>query len=402
MNALLPTHVRSMASNNDQQVSNNRMHAVHRLFFAQKGVSVNDVGGYYRRGKSHELNTKLRVAATYIDHQDRAGGARPNIDHVRKECKVSWAFVKKIETELAEEGHVIAPEDIYKRRSLRTPGGPGSISLCDVDAFVLYRLYRKMPTRSLQSYVNWLFYYTGTIVSKSTVSRFFNHGFETAGRLCKQNLVPWDKFRPANIAKAREYVKWIAKIDPRRLKYGDEKSLKGKSIECNKARRDIVSGLVPVTLTDPDWRNTYSIIGIVGIDKRATAMKYRITRATVDADLFSLEIEDALRTRFLRPGDVLVLDNAANHKGKGNTILEEWLWEYHKVCVLFLPARTPEWNPIELIWNILEMRLQHQEWEHVEGSDRVVQAAAEVMDNLTHKEVKKCYKKSGVFRAHRK
>ena len=307
----------------------------------------------------------------------------------------------KIETELAEEGTVIAPEDIYKRRSLRTTGGPGSISLCDVDRFVLYRLYRKMPTRSLQSYVNWLFYHTGTIVSKSTVSRFFNHGFEIAGRLCKPNLVPYDKFRPANIAKAREYVKWIAKIDPRRLKYGDEKSLKGKTIECRRARRDIVSGLVPVTLTDPDWRNTYSIIGIVGIDKRVTPMKYRITKATVDAALFSLEIEDALRTRFLRPGDVLVLDNAANHTGKGNTVLEDWLWNYHRVCVLFLPARTPEWNPIELIWNILEERLKHQNWEYVEGSDRVVKAAASVMDNFTHEDVKKCFEKSGVFTAHR-
>ena len=81
-----------MASNDDQQMHSDRMYSVHRLFFAQKGVLVNDMGGYYRRGKSHDLNTKLRVAATYIDHMDRADGARPNIDHVRKECKVSWAF----------------------------------------------------------------------------------------------------------------------------------------------------------------------------------------------------------------------------------------------------------------------------------------------------------------------
>jgi hypothetical protein len=36
--------------------------------------------------------------------------------------------------------------------------------------------------------------------------------------------------------------------------------------------------------------------------------------------------------------DVLVLDNAANHTGKGNTVLEDWLWEEHMVIVLFLPA----------------------------------------------------------------
>ena len=62
-------------------------------------------------------------------------------------------------------------------------------------------------------------------------------------------------------------------------------------------------------------------------------------------------IEAAIAMRFLREGDVLVLDNAANHTGRGNTVLEDWLWEDHSVLVLFLPARAPEWNPIELMWN---------------------------------------------------
>ncbi len=67
-------------------------------------------------------------------------------------------------------------------------------------------------------------------------------------------------------------------------------------------------------------------------------MRYRITDATVNADLFSLEIESAIASRYLQAGDVLVLDNAANHMGKGNTVLEDWLWEEHMVLVLFLPA----------------------------------------------------------------
>jgi hypothetical protein len=70
----------------------------------------------------------------------------------------------------------------------------------------------------------------------------------------------------------------------------------------------------------------------------------------VDADLFLMQIETAIVKRFLRSGDILVLDNAANHTGKGNTMLEIWLWEEHSVLVLFLPAQVPEWNPIELMW----------------------------------------------------
>ncbi len=69
--------------------------------------------------------------------------------------------------------------------------------------FVLYILHWQERTRSLKSYVYWLFYCTGTIVSESsTVSRWFNHAFPVRDRLCVPNLVPYDKFRPGNIEKA--------------------------------------------------------------------------------------------------------------------------------------------------------------------------------------------------------
>ncbi len=67
-------------------------------------------------------------------------------------------------------------------------------------------------------------------------------------------------------------------------------------------------------------------------------VKYQIMDATVDANLFSFEIESAIANQFLQAGDVLILDNAANHTGKGNSMLEEWLWEEQMVLVLFLPA----------------------------------------------------------------
>ena len=145
-------------------------------------------------------------------------------------------------------------------------------------------------------------------------------------------------FAQKYIEKAKEYIKTLAKIDPRRLKYGDEKSLKGKSIFNRKARQDVKTGIIPATMTDPDLRNTYSIIGICGISRRSTPVRFRITDATVDAELFAMEIEASISSKFLRAGDVLVLDNAANHLGKENNVLEDWLWEYHRIFALFLPA----------------------------------------------------------------
>jgi hypothetical protein len=97
-------------------------------------------------------------------------------------------------------------------------------------------------------------------------------------------------------------------------------------------------------------------------------VRYRITDATVNADLFLMEIKAAIAMRFLRAGDVLVLDNAANHTGKGNTMLENWLWEEHSVLVLFLLAQAPEWNPIELMWNCLTKWLKYFDLSNVTGA----------------------------------
>ena len=188
---------------------------------------------------------------------------------------------------------------------------------------------------------------------------YFCHGFLIRGGLCKPNLVPYDKFRPKNIEKAKEYIRILARLDPGRIKYADEKSLKGRAIFNKKARRDVLRDIIPAVMTDPDLRNTYSIIGICGIDEKVSPVRFRITDATVDADLFSLEIEASLASGLLRSGDTLVLDNASNHSGKSNTVLEDWMWQKYPIFVLFLSACAPEWNPVEKLWNCFEERLKN-------------------------------------------
>ncbi len=117
-------------------------------------------------------------------------------------------------------------------------------------------------------------------------------------------------------------------------------------------------------------------------------------------DLFAFEMEAAVASGFLRVGDVLVLDHAANHSGKENTVLDDWLWSEHSILVLFLPARTPEWNPIELLWNCSCQRLKHFDWSHMVSLHRVVGVAISVLYNVTHEKVESFYKKCGVFDLH--
>ena len=85
-------------------------------------------------------------------------------------------------------------------------------------------------------------------------------------------------------------------------------------------------------------------------------------------------------------------------------MLEDWLWEYHRIFVLLLPARSPEWNPIKFLWNCLEACLSNYEVRKVRKrrSKRVVIAAADILSKITHTDVEKFYNKSGVFDVHRK
>ncbi|KAL7524232.1 hypothetical protein ACHAXR_001481, partial [Thalassiosira sp. AJA248-18] len=274
----------------------------------------------------------------------------------------------------------------------------GSKSLSDLDVFVVLLLYHQEPSRTLKSYVLGLYMNTGTLVHESTISRFFNHGFDIKGSLCKPNLIPYDKLRPENLERALDYLMIIAMFNRSQIKFGDEKHLKGSELYCRKTRRNVFTGVVPPIMTNSDFRNTYSIVGFCGIDPRTTPTRFGISQGINNSENFSVQVQLAVLSGFLLPYDVLVLDRAAIHTGGQNTILEDWLWDNYRIFLLLLPARTPEWNPIELVWNILVQRLQvfSLSAAYQMGEHSLVKASEWILNHITHAEVDGCFRKSGV------
>lgn len=190
----------------------------------------------------------------------------------------------------------------------------------------------------------------------------------------------------------------VSKIKPERIKFVDEKHLEGRELWCRKVRRNIFTGEVPGIITHPDFRMTYSITGFCGIDRRVSPMRYGITLNNNNSESFSTNVVLAVSSGFLQRGDVLVADNATIHSGGVNSDLENWLWDNFRVFVLWLPARNPEWNPIELVWNILVARLGTFSLEvarSIPGSHSLVAAADIILGGITHEEVQACYEKSG-------
>ena len=367
------------------------------LLGAQSGTLRNVNKGVYEPGKSYPFLTKVKVDIKYHEQMNtehyRKNG-RVNISEVARRCGVSRNFVEKVKNERLLYGKILRRSEIYDMRDV--PRGAGSIVMDEFDRFFILQLYSEEPSRTLKSYVDELWDYTGKNISKSTISRFFLEYFPIQGRFVKPNLVPYDKFRPANEAKAWDFLYMMSQCAPHRVKFGDEKLLKGQELYCRLVRRNPITGEIPDIMTDSDFRNTHSITGFCSIDERTNPIWYRIHKSNNNADQFRSDVEAAVATGFLLPEDVLVLDNAAYHTGKGNDILARWLWNKFGVFVMFLPARTPEWNPIELLWNTLVQRLNKKNLSQLRetyGSDCAAHAAKEVLDGMTHQEVAKYYRR---------
>ena len=145
----------------------------------------------------------------------------------------------------------------------------------------------KDSRQSFADYAKILNQTTGTIVSQSTISRFFNYAFDVRGNFLKPYLIPLDKFRLENIVNAKEFLRFIIKRDMRRAKFGDEQHLRGSELYCKETRWNVVTSEVAPVLTNSDFRNTYTIIGFCGIDTRAKAVFNFINNGTNDAQSFS-------------------------------------------------------------------------------------------------------------------
>ena len=157
-------------------------------------------------------------------------------------------------------------------------------------------------------------------------------------------------------------------------------------------------GEVPPVLTHSDVRNTSSIVGFCGIDNGTPPVRYSIAPGSNDAVNFAIMSELAVIVGYLLPYDVLVLDRAALHAGGENTFMEDWLRDNCRIFVLLLPARTPEWNPMELVWNILVQRLHifSLDIAHSRGKHSFVQVSPVILDGITQEEVDGCFGKCGV------
>jgi transposase len=106
-----------------------------------------------------------------------------------------------------------------------------------------------------------------------------------------------------------------------------------------------------------------------------------------DTEVFSLYVEQILLPA-LRPGDIVVMDNLSPHKS------EPTLKKMAEagVQVLFLPAYSPDLNPIEKMWSKLKAYLRKAE---ARTREELEQAIAEALKTVTPQDARNWFASCG-------
>jgi len=101
----------------------------------------------------------------------------------------------------------------------------------------------------------------------------------------------------------------------------------------------------------PDGRReTVTMLSSIRLDGETESILFE---GAVDGAMFEAYIEQILGPS-LRPGDIVVLDNLTSHKSQ----VAQAFVESRSASYLFLPAYSPDFNPIEKMWSKVKQILR--------------------------------------------
>jgi transposase len=97
------------------------------------------------------------------------------------------------------------------------------------------------------------------------------------------------------------------------------------------------------------WQTT-TLIAALGVEGLRCST---VVDGAVDGDVFAAFVREVLIPQ-LRPGDIVVMDNLSSHKA---VRVREWI-EACDAQALYLPAYSPDFNPIEMIFAKIKQLLR--------------------------------------------
>ena len=131
------------------------------------------------------------------------------------------------------------------------------------------------------------------------------------------------------------------------------------------------------------WKTT-TLIAALGVERIRCST---VVDGAVNGDVFEAFVEQVL-VPDLRPGDVVIMDNLSSHKRQ--RIRE--LIENASARLVFLPAYSPDLNPIELIFAKVKQLLRSMACK---TRDALWTAMQSVLDQVTPSDAANCFRHCG-------
>jgi transposase len=149
--------------------------------------------------------------------------------------------------------------------------------------------------------------------------------------------------RPDVAAKRTAFLRWMKRIDPRRLVCIDES---GANLAMGRSHAWVLRGEEYVEPRPMNWGDNLSLIGAVRLGGWVTlGTQWK----AVKAKDFTAWVRDRLAPR-LQPGDIVLLDNLRAHKAPAVAALIA----RRGATVKFLPPYSHDFNPIEAVWALVK------------------------------------------------
>lgn len=131
------------------------------------------------------------------------------------------------------------------------------------------------------------------------------------------------------------------------------------------------------------WKTT-TLLGALRVGSVPTAM---VIDAPTNTEIFRAFIEQCL-LRQLQPGDIVVMDNLAVHKAQG--IVD--IIESAGAQVRYLPAYSPDLNPIEKLWSKVKALLRKSKARDTPG---LWKAIGQALDQVTPQDCQGFFRSCG-------
>jgi transposase len=175
--------------------------------------------------------------------------------------------------------------------------------------------------------------------------------------------------RPDVAAKRRAFLRWMTRIDARRLVFIDES---GANLAMGRSHAWVLRGEEYVEPRPMKWGDNLSLIGAVRLGGWVTlGTQWK----AVKAKDFTAWVRDRLAPR-LQVGDIVVLDNLRAH----NAPAVAALIARRGATVKFLPPYSHDFNPIEAVWALVKKYIRTRAPRTATALRRAARAARHVVD----------------------